>query len=465
MRLPAVQRERLTQVFAAQALTLQGWQRDVRVRIEDGVIADITAGAAASGALAVELLLPGMGNVHSHAFQRAMAGLAEVASAGGRDNFWSWREVMYRFALRLTPEQVEAVARYFYIELLQHGYTAVGEFHYLHKDANGAAYADPTELSHRIIAAARGTGIHLTHLPVLYETANVGGLAAQSDQRRFLHAPRNSCACWRRCKSRMGRMRTSRSASRRIRCGRCAPKRWRRCWGRCRGSAWAPARSISMRRSRRRKSPTASPGVGPGRSSGCSRMRASMRAGASSMRRTWTRAETKALASSGAVAGLCPTTEANLGDGIFPGADYIRQGGKFGIGSDSNVCVSPFEELRQLESAQRLSRQQRTVLAGAGESTGRGLYARAAAGGAQALGLRAGAVAPGMRADLAAYDLDHPLLAGKSGDALLDTLVFGLSGVRAREVIVGGRHVVKDGRHEAMQESAEAFREVLRALA
>ncbi len=182
--------ERPRLLFGTLALTATGWQRNVLIDVRDSVIDSITPGSApAADSPVFELLLPGLANVHSHAFQRAMAGLTEAASPKKDDNFWTWREVMYAFAAALTPEQVQDIAQALYIQLLKHGYTAIGEFHYLHNGRAGRPYASATELSDRIIAAAQASGIHLTHLPVLYETSDFGGVPPTARQQRFVQPP------------------------------------------------------------------------------------------------------------------------------------------------------------------------------------------------------------------------------------------------------------------------------------
>ncbi|NBO19572.1 MAG: formimidoylglutamate deiminase [Proteobacteria bacterium] len=434
-------------VCARHALTAEGWQQDVAIRISGGVITAIEP--APAGAKAFDLLLPGMANVHSHAFQRAMVGLTEFASAEGKDNFWSWREVMYHFLETLTPEDVERVARQFYIELLEQGYTAVGEFHYLHNDSKGRPYADPAELSHRIIAAATAAGIHLTHLPVMYETANFGGIPAQEGQRRFVH-----------------------TADSYLKLLESLQKNYRDTADVSLGVAPHSLRAVTPETLK--KIFEALPGLGlaaaPRHIHAAEQEKEVADCLAWSGRRPvqwlletqavdshWclihathmTPQETAGLAASGAVAGLCPTTEANLGDGIFPAEAYAQDGGRMAIGSDSNVCTSPWEELRLMEYAQRLTLKKRNVLAGAyGASVGRSLFERAARGGAQALALPAGQIAVGLRADLVAVAQNSPWLVDKSGDAILNTLIFG-SPPAVTDVFVSGRHVVREGRHVA----------------
>ena len=444
-----MQWERPKQLFARTAPGPQGWVTDALLTIgADGIIEKVESNAKPqAGVPAFDALLPGMSDVHSHAFQRAMAGLTETASGEGKDNFWSWREVMYRYTRRLTPEEIESVAKAFYVELLAHGYTAVGEFHYLHHDADGKPYANIAELSDRIVAGAKAAGIHLTHLPVMYETGNFGGAPATEGQKRFLHSADGYLKLIEALVKKYGKdddvtlgiaphslravtpetLKKILDALPALNLSNCPVhmhvaeqvKEVDDClsWSKQRpaewlmnnhevGARWCLIHATHM-----------------------------------------TESETKKLAASNAVAGLCPTTEANLGDGIFPAEAYHHAGGRLGIGSDSNVCVSPWEELRSLEYAQRLITRKRNVLFDkATPSVGRTLYMRAAEGGAQALGIKAGKIAKGYRADLAAYSLDDPLLAERKGDAILDTLMFGLR-ARPTDVFVAGKRVVAGGRH------------------
>jgi formimidoylglutamate deiminase len=443
-----MQWERPTTLYARKALTDAGWQDDVTIALmADGRIASITPNTVMpAGAPSFDLVLPGMNNVHSHVFQRAMVGLTEIASGEGKDNFWSWREVMYAFTRTLTPESIEATAHALYIDMLKNGYTGVGEFHYMHHDANGAAYRDPAELSHRIIAASEATGIHLTHLPVIYETANFGGVPAHAGQQRFVHTVdrylalmESLVATYKNSAVRFGvaphslRAVTPESLATIV---NALPSF---------GLADGPIHMHIAEQVKEVEDCLAWSGKRP--------MQWLMENHAVDARWCLVHSthlvaeEVALLARSRAVAGLCPTTEANLGDGIFPAQDYLAQNGRFGVGTDSQVCVSPWQELRQLEYAQRLITRSRNVLHTAETpSVGRTLFTRAAAGGAQALGINGGALAVGKRADLLGISLAHPLLAERQDDAILDTLIFALE-PKITDVFVAGNHVIKDGQH------------------
>lgn len=433
-------------LFAKQMLTAEGWRQDVRVDIENGVISAITP--AAVGAAQYDLLLAGMPNVHSHAFQWAMGGLTEHRSSSSNDNFWSWREVMYRFLERLTPEHIEVIARAFYIELLKSGYTAIGEFHYLHNDAAGNPYDNPAELSERIIAAATDSGIHLTLLPVLYQTSNFGGAPAVAGQRRFLH----STDAFMKLHDHLSRYAPSTILG-------TAPHSLRAVPPEALAEVVKLSGPIHIHAAEQTKEVDdclAWSGKRP----------VEWLLENHEVNERWclihsthlNEAETLALAKSGAVAGLCPSTEANLGDGIFPAEAFLNAGGRFGIGSDSHITVNPFDELRLMEYAQRLQHRRRNVLCNeAIPAVGRNLYNRAVAGGRQALGIDD-------RADLIAVDCSAPLLQGKQGDALLNALIFATSKPKITDVFVAGKKVIDNGYHPQEASTNEQLAQVMREL-
>ncbi len=396
----------MTTLHAPAALLPDGWARDVRVSIDRDRIAAVEPGATPEPGdlrLTGMALLPAMGNLHSHAFQRAMAGMTERRGPGD-DSFWTWRRLMYRFLDILTPEDVEAIAGLVYVEMLESGYAAVAEFHYLHHQPGGTPYADPAELAHRIAAAATATGIGLTLLPVLYTYGGAGAVPLAGGQLRF----GNDLDAFLRL----------REASR----------------------AHLPADAVlgTAPHSLRATTPDDLAALVATTPEGPLHIHAAEQVAEVEQVEAWlgarpvaflldtlglgprwtlihatqmTAAETESLARSGATAGLCPITEGNLGDGIFNGAAFLAAGGAFGIGSDSNIRIALSEELRSLEYSQRLAHRARNVLAAPGASVGATLYAAALAGGAQALHRPAGVLAPGALADLVAIDRDHPALA------------------------------------------------------
>jgi formimidoylglutamate deiminase len=428
-----------------------------RVLIEiagNGTIASVTPQSTAQAEHLPGLVVPGMPNLHSHAFQRAMAGLAERGGPEG-DNFWRWREVMYRFLTILSPEDVQAIAAQLYVECLLHGYTSVAEFHYLHNAPDGSRYADPAELAHRTVAAAQSAGIGLTLLPVLYRRSQFGGAPPTEGQRRFvLSVDQYASLC--------------ETMARSVAIG-IAPHSLRAVTPTDLGAAIGIAgdRPIHIHIAEQEKEVAdclAWSGTRP----------VDWLLDHSPVDQRWclvhaTHAdavERQRLAASGAVAGLCQTTEANLGDGIFPLREYLAEGGRCGIGSDANVCTSPVEELRWLEYVRRLETRTRNVSeTRRGASVALNLYRRALAGGAQALGRNAGAIAPGKVADLVVLDTKHPALVGRTGDAVLDAWMFCGSSTPVRDVMVAGSWTVRDGRHAAQPAIRAAFSDTMQRLA
>jgi formimidoylglutamate deiminase len=429
-------------IFARAAFLPGGWAPDVAVEIApDGTITGVQPGAAAGDAEVLDgPVLPGMPNLHSHAFQRAMAGSAERRGAG--DDFWSWREAMYALAASLDPDSLHAVARDVYRAMLGAGYTAVAEFHYLHRDPNGAWYGDRAAMARALIAAAKDAGIAICLLPALYAHGDASGAPLHPRQRRFATAPDDVLAI-------AASLRTDFAHDPDVVVGVCAhslravaPDELRALVG---GSPRdVPVHLHAAEQTREVDAVRAALGAPP-----VAWLLANHDVDARWCLVHATQvddAERDALARSGAVAGLCPTTEANLGDGLFPLAPYLAAGGAFGIGSDSNVSVSPVEELRWLEYGQRLAARRRIVAAsGAGASCGETLYARAARGGAQACGIRAGMVAPGYRADLVVLDDRAAPLAGAPPSEILDRYVFATDRAAPRHVMVRGRWRVRDG--------------------
>ncbi len=395
------------------ALLGSTWADGVRLTFADGRIASIEAGAEPQpDDERHAIALPGLPNLHSHAFQRGMAGLAE-ARGPGADSFWTWRQLMYRFVERLTPDDLETIAAQAYAEMLEAGFTRVGEFHYLHHDADGAPFADPAEMASRIASAAAETGIALTLLPVFYAHGGFGGAPAGEAQRRFLHDPDSYARLIEACRPLTDVVGIAPHSLR-----AATPEELRAILPLADGPvhihiaeqvkevedclAWSGRRPIEWLL-----------GEMPMGPDWCLVHATHM-----------TGAERGALAASGAVAGLCPITEANLGDGIFPAAEFLSKGGAIGVGSDSNVRIDAGEELRLLEYGQRLTARARNMLASTEEpATGARLFRAALAGGAQALGGEAG-IALGKPADLVSLDISDPAFAARSGDALIDSWIF-----------------------------------------
>jgi formimidoylglutamate deiminase len=448
-------------LHAPHALLPDGWAADVLIESDAaGLITRVTSGTAAPAGAEIcqGPVLPGMPNLHSHAFQRAMAGLAEMA-LNPEDSFWTWRDLMYRLVGRLNPDQVQAIARYLYIDMLKGGYTAVAEFHYLHHDQNGKSYADVSEMSQRVLAAAEGTGIAITLLPVMYAHGGFGGKDPSEGQRRFIHTTdqylklqeklASACAkpghrlgfCFHSLRAvTLDEIKAVMASS-----GDDRPvhihiaeqqKEVDDClaWSRRRPIQWLYDNVAVDKRWCLIHATHAEPD------------------------------EVAAMVQSRAIAGLCPTTEANLGDGLFPAGSFADQGGRWGIGSDSHVSLSVVEELRWLEYGQRLKHERRNRLHGPNTKHVAGyLYRAALDGGAQALGQKMGALAPGHRNDLVVLDGQHPLLAHVSGDDILGRWLFAGLNRMVKDVMVGGQWVVQDGRHADEIEAGRAFTAAVKA--
>ncbi|OHB26135.1 MAG: formimidoylglutamate deiminase [Phenylobacterium sp. RIFCSPHIGHO2_01_FULL_69_31] len=439
------------------ALLPDGWAERVRIETASGAISAIAAGAdPQAGDARGGIAAPGLPNLHSHAFQRAMAGLTELRGPEG-DSFWTWRELMYRFVADLTPDDVEAIAAQAFVEMLESGFTRVGEFHYLHHGPDGRPYADIGEMAVRIAAAAETTGIGLTLLPVFYAHSGFGGAPPAPGQRRFVNSLEGYARLHEASQAAVAglpdavvgvaphSLRAVTEHELRAVAAIAGPvhihiaeqvKEVDDC------RAWSGARPVEWLQDR------------------------------FAVDDRWclvhathvTEGERCRMASRGAVAGLCPITEANLGDGVFPAARYLAEGGAFGVGSDSNVRIDAAEELRLLEYGQRLTRRARNVLAGReGESTGGRLYRGALVGGGQAVGVpQAPGLAVGATSDIVSFPTGHEAFAARSGDAWLDSRIF--AGGPVEHVWRRGVRVVEDGRHVAREPVAARYRAALAGL-
>lgn len=457
-------------IYGDNVLLQDGWAKNVAITVDTrGDIASVVTGAAFEPELMARLpgpAIPGMPNLHSHAHQRAMAGMSEyrASGAGAEDSFWTWRDVMHRFAEKVTPEILEAVASQLYVEMVKAGYTAVCEFHYMHHGPGGDAYDDPAEMSMALVRAASRAGIGITLLPVLYQTGGYAGKEPNPGQRRFISDPEMLLTI-------IDAVRTVHASDPQVKVG-VAPHSPRQVTadgmkavieGLTAMDAHAPihihvaeqendvSESVEFTGLRPVEWTMENFDVGP----------------------RWclihathlTGNETTAMAQSGAVAGLCPTTEANLGDGIFPLLPYLEAGGHFGIGSDSHISVGVIEELRWLEYGQRLIKRRRNLTAaGPGQSTGVRLYDGALRGGAQASGRMLGKLAEGCRADFLVLDPEHPQLVGRSGDRLIDSLIFSGNSSPMQEVWIAGKRMVVNGRHVREQDTLDVFTNVIRSI-
>lgn len=450
----------MQEIHARQTLTPDGWVHDLCLTLDGGRITRISRGAA-PGAQSVDLLLPAPVNLHSHAFQRAMAGLTETRGPDPSDSFWTWRKLMYRFLDRLTPDHVQAIAELVFMEMLEAGYGAVAEFHYLHHDIGGTPYANLPEMAERIVGAAQGTGIGLTLLPVHYMQGGCDGRPLEGGQRRFGSDPELFARLHADSAALIGKGPDDYNIGIAPHSLRAVPP-----------DALAEARAICP--------------DGPIHMHLAEQVAEveEIEAGYGARPVEWlldnadvtdnwclihctqmTDRETRALAATGAVAGLCPITESSLGDGIFNGTAYRDAGGRFGIGSDSNIHIALWEELATLDYSQRLRDRSRAAMATADRSTGRVLFDAATQAGAQAAGRASGQIAEGRLADLIAVSTDNEFLCNRSGDAALDSLIFtGRGRTCVTDVWSAGRHMVRDGHHVERDRITSAFVDVTKQL-
>lgn len=450
----------MQKIHAHLALTPKGWVRDLCIEVEDSRIAQVSNGLSKDH-YSVDLLLPAPVNLHSHAFQRAMAGLTETRGPDPQDSFWTWRKLMFRFLDRLTPDHVQAIAELVFMEMLEAGYGAVAEFHYLHHDIGGQKYSNLPEMAERITAAAQSTGLGLTLLPVLYMQGGCDGRALKGGQKRF------GCALdlFARLHDESAQLMME------------APKDY------AIGIAPHSLRAVK---------PEALTHIHEICPHGPIHMHLAEQLaevdeieahfGArptewlldnADINGTWslihctqmTEKETRDLASTNAVAGLCPITESSLGDGIFNGTDFHDAGGQFGIGSDSNIHIALWEELATLEYSQRLRDRSRAAMATPDRSTGRNLFEAATQAGAQAAGRQSGSISEGQFADLIAVSTDNEFLCNRSGDKLLDSLIFsGRGRTCISDVWSAGRHMVQDGLHVEHERITKQFVKVSKQL-
>lgn len=453
-------------LFARQALLPMGWASDVLLDWDaQGRLTAVTPNATPVAGVehAAGPVVPGMPNLHSHAFQRGFAGLTELRSASdgddpaGGDSFWSWRTLMYRFALRLSPDTLEAIATQLYVEMLRAGYTSVCEFHYVHHDIDGQPYADAAEMSLRLLRAAQRTGIGMTLLPVLYQTAGFGDKPAQPDQRRFLHRTEAMLALLQRlapaCAAHGARLGLAPHSLRAV-----PPESLREAVAGLHAmDARAPVHIHIAEQQREVDDCLAQTGTRP----------VAWLLDHADVDARWCLVhathmdwdERRRLAESGAVAGICPTTEANLGDGVFEAAPYLAQHGAWGIGSDSHASVSVAEELRTFEYGQRLGLQRRNVLAsGAHPQVADRLWLEAVAGGARASGRAVAGLAVGQQADFAVLDGGSVALAGLDGPQALAVHVFASHGHETlAEIRTAGVRRVQHGEHPLQAEAGPLF--------
>ncbi|HBN51309.1 MULTISPECIES: formimidoylglutamate deiminase [Thalassospira] len=450
----------MTVLWANQALTTKGWENSVLIEIgKDGRITKVQADSPATGNR-VGTLLPAISNLHSHAFQRSMAGLTEKRGPDPRDTFWTWRQLMFRFLDQLTPDHVQDIAAFVQMEMLEAGYANNTEFHYLHHQPGGVPYDNIAEMAERIAAAANITGIGLTLLPVHYQFGGCDKRPLGAGQIRFGNDPERFAKLYEESE------RALKSLPSDTRMG-VAPHSLRAV-GRedliatTRLSKDGPVHMHLAEQVAEVEEVAASWGKRP----------VEWLLEHADVDENWClihctqmqEHETLGLARTGAVAGLCPITESSLGDGIFDGVRYLNAGGNIGVGSDSNIRISLSEELRTLEYSQRLRDKSRAALATPEKSTARRLFDAVAKGGAQAAGRNAGRIEVGALADLMALDGAAVDLIGRTGDTILDTYVFAGDDRMVRDVWSAGRHVVTEGRHIAHDTITGRYRKVMEQL-
>jgi len=448
----------MTHIFARQALTANGWAENVRIAIDNGRIGTLTANThAGSDDFVAGILIPGLANVHSHAFQRVMAGHTEHRGPADKDNFWTWRSRMYALAGQIDASAMKAIARQAYGEMLTTGYTSVAEFHYLHNEPGEAGTSEA--MFEAIVEAASESGIRLTYVPVLYERAGFAAPEPTEDQKRFALTADQFIAHYEHATSMAdGKYQTGIGAHSLRAVSAESLKKI---------SAVAKKDGVPMHihiAEQQREVDQC-----------CTELNArpvEWLLENYAVDENWClvhathidEQEIEAIARSGAVVGLCPSTEANLGDGLFPLQSYLEHGGQIGIGSDSHVSINPFEELRWLEYGQRLISQSRNVAAVKQQQTGRSLFELAAHGGALACGQESGCIAAGANADLVVLDDDSPMLAGHTTRSFLDALVFSGFTLPIDRVMVNGTWQVIDGKHKGADAARSAYAAVAEML-
>jgi len=467
--------------YAENILLSDGWATDKTITIEDGIITAITSGKKSDAIAFSGTVIPGMINCHSHAFQRAFAGFSEQGSEG-KDSFWTWRKIMYKFLAQLSHDDAQVIAQQLYIEMLKMGYTRVAEFHYLHHDINGNTYSkgesesdsksnsknqSPNKLAtmaHAIFKAAKNSGIGLTMLPVLYQYAGFGQQKPNEGQKRFI----NSTVQFNQLVSDCFDL-TQKYPNTNI---GIAPHSLRAVDKESMTQAVEHVRSLDNKAPIHIHIAEQQQEV-----TDClqhySKRPVQWLLDNIKLDKHWclihathiNEQEQQGIVASKAIAGICPTTEANLGDGIFPTTDFLSLNGTFAIGSDSHISVNPIEELRWLEYAQRLTKQQRAVLASPETaSVGQNLWHRAATGGAQSTNSNTGSLSVGKQADLLVLDEKQISLFANKNTHLLDSVIFASQKNTVKDVMVNGHWVIQNGKHEQEQSSADNFAKLLTKL-
>lgn len=451
-------------LYADSVLIGNQWQRDKTITIDaQGIICAIDSGYGADATKLQGALVPGMVNCHSHAFQRAFAGFSEYR-ANSQDSFWSWRDIMYCFVAKMSPDDLYRVSRFLYLEMLRAGYTSVAEFHYLHHQPDGTAFTDPAEMSHQVINAADSVGIAITHLPVLYSYAGFGEQTANPGQARFINTLDDY---WQLVTALKGRYQNLDKVEFGV-----APHSLRAVSKNQLDELVPLAKQLGQQtplhihiaeQTAEVDDCAAFYGARP----------VEWLMDNFELQQNWclihathlSAEEIGRLANTGAVVGVCPTTEANLGDGIFAAEEYLSAGGRIAIGSDSHIAINLADEIRSLEYSQRLKLRQRAVLSSPQQtSVGTHLYTHCAEAGASTVNQKVGSIAIGKRADLVLLDSEQPTLYAKPLEFLLDAAIFACDKLPVKSVMVGGQWVLQDGEHLQQEAVKRDYLTVMKKL-
>lgn len=450
-------------LYLEKILLADGWADKQTLTINHGIITKITSGYIEGAEKVSGTVIPGMVNCHSHAFQRAFAGFSEQGSEG-QDSFWTWRKIMYKFLGQLTVEHAQVIASQLYIEMLKMGYTRVAEFHYLHHDINGQTYSPLSTMAEAIFKAGQTSGIGLTLLPVLYQFSGFGSLAPNEGQKRFINSTEQFNQLVSDCFS-LSKSYENTNVG-------IAPHSLRAV------NKTSLLQAVEHVRSLDSKAPVHIHISEQQQEVDDSLVHSGQRPvewllNNAPLDPQWclihathiNEQERQGIIASKAIAGICPTTEANLGDGIFPTTEFLAEQGTFAIGSDSHISVNPIEELRWLEYAQRLIKQQRAILATSEQaSVGRNLWQQAAKGGAQSTNANTGELAIGKQADLLVLDDKHTRLFANTNQHILDSVIFASQQSPVRDVMVNGKWVVKEGKHNQESEISACFVDIIKEL-
>lgn len=446
-------------IFAERILLAEGWKSKQTLTIENGIITDISSGKK-EDTECVSTIIPGMVNCHSHAFQRAFAGFSEQGSEG-QDSFWTWRNVMYQFLATLTPEDANTIATQLYIEMLKSGYTRVAEFHYLHHDIDGSHYENLATMAEAIFAASEQSGIGLTLLPVLYQYSGFGQLSPNDGQKRFINHIDTFNTLVSDCYQLTKKFSNTNIG--------IAPHSLRAVDKASLNSAVEYVRSLDSKApihihiAEQQKEVDDCLTHYHQRPVQWLLNNCALDQHWCLIHATHINAQERSdMIANKAIAGICPTTEANLGDGVFPTTEFLAEGGTMAIGSDSHISVNPIEELRWLEYAQRLVKQQRALLATTEQpSVGQYLWTHTAKIGAQSTNSNTGELAVGKQADLLVLDENKLALFAAKDKHLLDSLMFATQNNVIKDVMVNGQWVIRNSQHPFEQQAGKAFTELL----